>query len=222
MLFENLKIRYKKLLIIILPLLVVMMVTAFFAYSSIATSLGANKAAKEAKTYDIESMDYHLRGNATDYQVELFKELEKAIDSNDDLKIAECVVKNYVTDVYTWTNKQGKWDIGGMSFVYSKQNNAIYYNIKDEVYNLYEKTKKEYGDDSLIEVSDVEITTSYKIDELYEVDGSQYESYYVGCKMTLDSKVDKISGLFTHNGYFTVIKNTDKNGKFEIVVSYGD
>lgn len=221
MLFENLKIRYKKLLIIILPLLVVMMVTAFFAYSSIATSLGANKATKEAKTYDIESMDYHLRGNATDYQVELFKELEKAIDSNDDLKIAECVAKNYIADVYTWTNKKGKWDIGGMSFVYSKHNNAIYYQIKDDVYNLYEKTRKDSGEVNLIEVTNVEVVSSNKNPESFEIEGKTYEAYDVNCKFSL-SGLENIANLISHNGYFTIIKNTDKNGKFEIVVSYGD
>ena len=222
MFFDRLKLHYKKLLIIIIPLFVLMVVALFLAYSSIVSSLGASNSSKVNKSYDIDSMNYHLRGNATDYQVELFKELEKAVNEGDDLKIAECVAKNYVADVYTWTNKQGKWDVGGMSFVYSRYNNSIYYEIKDKVYSLYAKTKEEFGEDALIEVTNVEVEKSSKDSELYEVEGKQYESYYVKCTLTLDSKIDKIKGYFTHHNAFTIIKNTDKDGRFEIVVSYGD
>lgn len=214
----NNKLRYKKMLIIIIPLIILFFVFGFLTYYFGSATFGLNEIANK-KTYDIDEYDYHLRSNATDLQVSLFEELASLIDEGaDDLAIAESVVKNFVADAYTWDNKKGQWDVGGMCYIYSPMKNNFYLKLKDEFYGLLDKYQEENGgNDHILEVSSVEIVSSEKSDSLYEVDGFQYKAYDITCKweFTDDSiyanKIDK-------RMFFKVIKNNDN--RFEIVVNY--
>lgn len=219
--FKNPRFRYKWLLIIIIPLLIIFFILCFLAYKSVLNIAGTDSAASKGKEYYIESMDYRLRNNATDYQITLFKELEDSISENDDIKIAENVVKNYVADVYTWTNKEGKWDVGGMMYVYSKQDLAIYYQIRDGLYQSFKKFEDEFEKENLIEVIDAQVTSSKKTDEEYVVDGSSFDAYEITCEWEY-AGTKKFTRKIAHRAYFTVIKNINNNGRFEIVSVYGD
>lgn len=217
MFFQDVKTRYKKLLIILLPIFIIFLVLVFFILRSLASISGTVSNSKEKR---IDSMNYTLRYNATDYQIELFKELEEAVEEGDGLKISEAIAKNYVADTYTFTNKESKWDVGGMCYVYSKHNNSIYYGIRDSLYQLFEMIIEKYGREGLIEVMQVNVSSSNKASELFEVDGKQFEAYNVGCSVQIDGP-DGIVGAITHNVYFTIINNIEKN-RYEIVELYGD
>lgn len=217
MLFANKKTRYKKLLIILIPLFVSLIVCAFFAYSSISSVLGIGNFSG-GKKYDIDSLDYHLRSNATDYQKELFNELKELInDESDDLAISECVVKNYIADTYTWNNKKGQWDVGGMCYIYSPMKVNFYLKAKDEFYGLLNKYIDEYANDELLEVSNIEVTSSYKGEDKYEVDGNTYDNFVVKAKWEYTPE-SKFAQEVDNNMFFVVIKND--NGRYEIVVNY--
>lgn len=219
MLFEDKRKRYKILLIIILPLIVLLATFSFLTFSSVSSLLGKNQAIKK-DSFDIDEYDYHLRSNATDYQKELFKELKELIDNDaDDLAIAECVAKNYVADTYTWDNKYGQWDVGGMYYVYSPHKNTIYTKIKDKFYGLLDKYQAEYGNTGLLEVTNIEITESHVGDELFEVDGNSYKRFTVNCEWDY-SEDSRFANQVAHVQHFKVIKNND--GRFEIVVGYGN
>ena len=63
--------------------------------------------------------NYTLRKDATEYQRTLFNELEEAKDAYDlmkddetTLEYAEAIVKNFISDFYTWSNKSGRSDVG--------------------------------------------------------------------------------------------------------------
>lgn len=217
MFFQDVKTRYKKLLIILLPIFIIFLVLVFFILRSLASISGTVSNSKEKR---IDSMNYTLRYNATDYQIELFKELEEAVEEGDGLKISEAIAKNYIADTYTFTNKESKWDIGGMCFVYSRHNNSIYYGIRDSLYQLYEMTLEKYGKDGLMEVTEINVLFSKKAENLFEVEGNQYEAYNVGCSMHIEGPYE-IVGPITPDVYFTIINNTDKN-RYEIVELYGD
>lgn len=219
MLFENKEKRYKTLLIFIIPLIVLLLVFSVLTVSSVFSLFG--KTANGPKdTFDINEYDYHLRANATDLQKELFKELQELLaDGTDELAIAESVVKNYVADTYTWDNKYGQWDIGGMYYVYSPHKSTIYKEIKDKFYGLLDKYQEDYGNKGLLEVSNIEITESHIGDNLYEVDGNSYKRYTVRCAWEY-SDSSRFANKVAHKQYFKVIKNND--GRYEIVECYGD
>lgn len=218
MLFENKEKRYKRLLLFIIPLCVLLIVFGVLTYFSIS-SIGKGTTSPKS-SYDIKEYDYHLRSNATDLQKELFKELETLIkDGTDDLSIAESIAKNYVADTYTWDNKKGQWDIGGMHYIYSPLKQSFYYRIKDKFYGFLNKYIDEYGNAGLLEVTNVEIETSEKINELYAVDGKQYECFYVCCKWDY-SENSRFANQISNRQYFRIIKNEE--GRFEIVECFGD
>ena len=217
---ENPKQRYKKILIIILPLFIALIVMLFLSYNSILKSFGSTVAISNEKKYDIESMDYHLRSNATDYQVDIFKELDEAVKAEDEQKIVEGVAKNFIADVYTWTNKKDMWDIGGMCYVYSRYRTIIYYELRDTLYQLMAKSKRQLDDDEQLEVTSVEVTSCTKCSDLFEIEDKKFEAYEVNCHIAL--KGDKVKGYITKNQYLTIIKDTDENGRYEIAVSHGD
>lgn len=212
MFFSDSKKRYKRLIIVIIPLFIGFVVCGFFAYKS-ATSLFGGPT----NVLDIDSMDYHLRSNATDYQVELFNELNSLIqDGTDDLAIAESVVKNFIADAYTWNNKKGQWDVGGMYYVYSPMKANIYYKLKDRFYGLLNKYLDENKGEDLLEVESIEVESSNKQNEKFQVDGKEYDCYIIRCNWAY-SATSKYNDKVDNSMTFYVIKNDD--GRFEIVVN---
>lgn len=219
MFFKNTKLRYKKLLVIIIPLFVALAACGFFTYSSILSTFGNNEIEKK-DSFNINSMDYHLRSNATEYQIELFSELNDLITNEaDDVAIAESVVKNYIADVYTWNNKKGQWDVGGMYYVYSPMKVNIYLKEKDYFYGQLDKYIEEYGSDNLLEVLEIETISAEKSTEKYSVDGKMYDCFAVHCKWEYTSNSNFASEI-DNSMFFEVIKNDD--GRFEIVATYED
>lgn len=219
--FQNPRLRYKKLLIILLPIFIVFVVMLFLSYNAVLKSFGSENAiSNNEKKYDIESMNYHLRSNATDYQIELFEELREAVEADDEQRIIEEVAKNFIADVYTWTNKEDMWDVGGMCYVYSRYKTTTYFELRDNLYQLMAKTKRELEDSEQLLVTGVDISSCTKCNELYQIENNKYEAYDVVCHISYSG--DKIKGYLTHNQYLTIIKNTDEGGRFEIAASHGD
>ena len=218
-LFKDKKYRYRNLILIILPFA---LLVAFFGYmsaDSISSLIGGATSGNKNASSSIESMDYHLINGATNLQKDLFKDLEKAVKSEDDLAIAEAVAKNFVADFYTWTNKAGQFDVGGMYYVYSPQKNTIYNQARNQFYNYVSKYIEKYGQKNILEVSSVEATAT-KEDEQYSIDGNSYDSYYVTCKWTYVDNKGFTEREYKTEEHFNIIKNND--GRFEIVKAYGD
>jgi len=72
---------------------------------------------------DLPSIGYELRPNATDYQLELFDKLIHAHqsfyeeDSTRNLEeYASVIVRNFIADFFTLSNKHSRSDVGGLQF----------------------------------------------------------------------------------------------------------
>ena len=233
-LFKNPKTRMRNLLLVILPFVILIIIFGFISVRSIS-SIASNSSgnSKESYKYSIDSMDYHLRNNATDYQEELFKELSDAVnDGSDKFKIATLVAENFVADFYTWTNKEASYDVGGMYYVYSPQKVTIYHNARDNYYKYLTYYINTFGSDKLLEVESIEATVS-DTTNTYELDGKSYVSYFVTCdwtyknldtfsdiKVILSDSDEESEDGFVTRCYFTIIENED--GRFEIAQAYGD
>ena len=225
-LFKNPKTRKRNLILAILPFVIVAGICGFIAFKSVSSISGnAQGTSKDSYKDSIDSMDYHLRSNATKYQTEHFKDLTKAVeDGSDKYEIARLVAENYVADFYTWSNKDGTYDVGGMYYVYSPQKTTIYTQARNTYYKYVSYYINQFGAKNLLEVENITSTLGDKVGT-YEFEGKKYDSYFVTCEWTYKNEdtfkdISMKSGDgFAKKGYFTII---EKDGRFEIVQAYGD
>ena len=225
-LFKNSKTRKRNLILAILPFVILASICGFIAFKSVSSISGnAQGNSKDSYKDSIDSMDYHLRSNATKYQTELFKDLTKAVeDGSDKYEIAKLVAENYVADFYTWSNKDGTYDVGGMYYVYSPQKTAIYTQARNTYYKYVTYYINQFGAKNLLEVENITPTLGDKVGT-YEFEGKKYDSYFVTCEWTYKNEdtfkdINMKSGDgFVKKEYFTII---EKDGRFEIVQAYGD
>ena len=104
---------------------------------------------------------YSIRGNATDYQKELFNKLEEDyLTSPDSIEVAEDVAMSFVADFFTLSNKQIKNDVGGAQFF----NEEYRINFREKAINSYyfalEQWIMDYGLQNLPTVEDITIIKS--------------------------------------------------------------
>ena len=236
-LFKNHKTRYRNLLLFIIPILIICGVFGYISYKAVKDITGTAKGEEKTSQYknSIESMGYYLRPNATAVQVEYFKELQDLIkDGTNKEEIAACVAKNFVADFYTWSNKDGSYDVGGMFYIYGPAKNVTIAQARNTYYKYLTYYINEFGQDKMLEVASVDTAVEHTP---YDLDGKDYDAYLVTCNWTYKNE-DTFKGLnilmpseaqdgtywhyqdFAKRSYFIVIINED--GRYEIVASFGD
>jgi len=222
-LFKDKKKRYLNLLIVLLPFL---LLTGFFGYKTVDSvrnlvPSGNSSGAKKA-TIDIDEYDYHLRHNATALQKELFEELDSLLrqDPVDEQAVAESVAKNYVADFYTWTNKSGQYDVGGMYYVFADSRVNFYFQARDQFYHYLSTYIKEYGAENLIEVTAVNVEESGQADQFTDVFGRSYPAWFVRVSLTFGDHPNFPFSAFER--YINILVVKRDNGRFEIAQAYGD
>ena len=211
-LFENKKRRGLFLFLFMIPFIVGIaifgMVAVREAKNLISLATGGSTIKEENQ---IKDAGYVLREDATDYQKELFAQLKSAIEVEgaDETTVAGLVAQNYIADFFTWTNKQGQYDVGGMYYVldseyedgtHSKEN--IYQNARDNFYRYLSSYIKEYGATDLLEVENIQLVKCKKSDDKYVLnehvenrqdeqgdwydyrEDHEYDAYEVTCSWT--------------------------------------
>ena len=211
-LFENKKRRGLFLFLFMIPFIAGMVIFGLIAVKEtknlISLATGGTIIKEENQ---IKDAGYVLREDATDYQKELFAELKSAIEVEgaDETTVAGLVAQNYIADFYTWTNKQGQYDVGGMYYVldseyedgtHSKEN--IYQNARDNFYRYLSSYIKEYGATDLLEVENIQLVKCKKSDDKYVLnehvenrqdeqgdwydyrEDHEYDAYEVTCSWT--------------------------------------
>lgn len=155
---------------------------------------------------------YTIGNNPTDVQKEYFNELSKAVEANDPAKIAEYVVKSFVSDYYTWTNKDGNYEVGGVQYIFGTKFTAFQEEARWTFYSDLDLYITQYGRENLIEVASVETTTP-EPGATSTINGEEYEGYYLEANWTYkDSSAIDVS-KFQNRAYFVVVNN---NGRYEI------
>jgi hypothetical protein len=162
---------------------------------------------------------YEISSNATEYQKLIFTELSDVIENEGTpQEYAGSVVKNYVADFYTWSNKKGTYDIGGMQYVYQPEIVNIYNYAKDFFYRDLSYNIQTIGAENLLEVENVEITFS-DFNAKIEYNGQMYQSFYVTANWTYVQKEGFDTTGYQTSGEFSLI---DRDGKIEIYRYYGE
>lgn len=217
-------------LIFILPILIVIVLCGLKIYDEAKSMLGnvtgqeIDSTTKQDNVIEYGGSSYTLRENPTDVQKEYFKELKEACGNSDGSNdsnrlIAELVIKNYISDLYTFSNKYGQYDVSCLSYLYEYQKNELYVQIRDQFYKYINNYINEYGADNLIEVENVEVTVddstfefSFEIDE----DKTEYDAYNAVATWNYVQKDSKFNtSQFATKCYFVVAVRGA--GKLEIV-----
>ena len=220
-LFEDKKKRYLYMTLFILPFVIAIGIFGFVAYKEGKSLYDLLKGNTEVNDdHKIESMNYILRDNATDIQFEYFTELKNAIENPteeiNDKVIAGLVCKNYVVDFYTWTNKQGQYDISAMYYVYTPQKETIFLQARDTFYKYINTYINEYGSSNLLEVESVTVTSTEVEDYEYVSENEEVfeDPILVRCTWTYKENSKFSTVQYPTSSYFLVVK---REGRFEIV-----
>ena len=185
------------------------------------TDTGGTENSMSADTGNSMKNDlYRIGNNPTDVEKEYFQKLTDAIKGGNSEEIAEAVVYNFVSDYFTWTNKDGNYEVGGLQYIYAEKYTKFeewnrWYN-----YSNLDLFISQYGRENLIQVK--EITTevpTFRTDDftVNSVDPAQtYPCYQVQVKWTYEpTSVDLTE--FPDRMRFQVV---DHDGRFEITEFY--
>ena len=164
---------------------------------------------------------YVIGNNPTELYKESFQQLTDAISSGTPEEKAEAVVYNFVNDYFTWTNKDGNYEIGGLQYIYSEK-----YSKFEEWNRWYHQANmdlyiSQYGREHLPEVASIKTDVpTFRTDDftVLSVDPVQtYPCYQVEVSWTWGDNATVDLNDFPHRMRFQVV---DHDGRFEIVEFY--
>lgn len=232
------KLKSSGILTLLLLFTVIGVVIAFgINIFGIVTSSGGDGDTMATESVDNKYTNeyYSIGNNPTDVNKEYFLELNDALkgktiegtngeEVSGDVAIAQSVVKNFICQYYTWTNKDGNYDIGGMQYIYTpKQSDFETYTL----YNFYKDMDKyitQDGTSSLIEVTEVTINSANSVgtytvqipaasSDTGEDQNVDLDCVDVNASWTYDSSTTMSTGSIQNSATFHVVNN---NGRWEI------
>lgn len=166
---------------------------------------------------------YATPSNMTKYQESLFKDLSElvkdydfkaqAVDDQKNLDITSSLIKNFIADFYTWTNKSSTYSVGGQMFVYGDSVIPFQNHVRDTYYKDLDGYIAQYGRKNLPEVDNIEAATVFS--GTYKIGDKEYTSYYGEAHWTYKESEVSTSG-WQNGAIFHIIYN-DAYNKFEIV-----
>lgn len=178
----------------------------------------------------IENKFYTIKNTATVYQRELFDELTKVLADEENLdknKAVELVSEAFLADVFTWSNKDGNYDVGGLQYIYGDMHLSFKEMALTTLYDNFDLIAAQYGTDYLPEVVSVtadvypqegEFTTSFGSHPYYYVYATIDYKEYEPIEGSTDKMVDTSDWMKVFSLY--VVEKED--GRFEIVEFYGE
>ena len=159
--------------------------------------------------------DYQLSDMATAYQKEIFEELTQAKDdyqsSHTDLTkeaYVELVVKNFIADFYTWSNKTGRNDVGGLQFIDEEMKVNFRKQAIDSFYENLDYYLKDYDLTSLLTVNNVTIL-DVNLDDTIEVEDEVIECISVKASWEYEDTSFNDADQFQNEATFILTESND-------------
>lgn len=125
---------------------------------------GCNKDKNEDKTDKtdkvsiVENDVYTTPKAPTKVQIELYNALSEALEEEEEEEIAKLVAQNFVADFYTFKNKTGSEDVGGLTYIPENRREEFLSFASLYAYSNYESIVQEYGNKHLPQIKTVEVT----------------------------------------------------------------
>lgn len=127
-------------------------------------------------------MSYPRSDEETDLMEDIYDNLLLAIEAKDDTKIQEYVAAYFVADFFTWTNKSGREDVGGLTYVLPDARIDFGKYATNYYYVNFDEHLETYGQKGLPEVESYTVESVGASDFIYEKTGSS-DSYDVSLKL---------------------------------------
>ncbi len=127
-------------------------------------------------------MSYPRSDEETDLMEDIYDNLLLAIEAKDDAKIQEYVAAYFVADFFTWTNKSGREDVGGLTYVLPDARIDFGKYATNYYYVNFDEHLETYGQKGLPEVESYTVESVGASDFVYEKIGSS-DSYDVSLKL---------------------------------------
>ena len=145
-----------------------------------------------------------------------FEELNKAVDSGDHVQISSALVKCFVTEYYTWTNKQGNFDIGGIQYIFTDRQSDFASYTRNDYYADMDLYISQLGSKNLMQVSEVTVTDAVESEDMVVLNTAGEEVTYpcvtVTAQWSYESCSMDLSAAQT-GGVFQVVNH---DGRMEI------
>ena len=215
---KKVKARNRKVnqVLVILTLVLTLATSAFMIFNIVQIVLqpsGGSNEVMQTETNRLKNDFYEIGNNPTPIYQDYFKELTAALEANDEQKIAESVVKCFITDYFTWTNKDGNYDVGGSQYIYGEKQLSFIEQSRWQFYSDLDLYIEEYGRENLLEVEEVTITSSaFTPHDDRRLD----DGYYVEASWTYKDSSVLNTNEFMHTGFFYVTKGDLSTDRYEI------
>ncbi len=157
---------------------------------------------------------YTIGNNPTDINREEFQKLTNELKEEDKLKAADALARCFVTEFFTWTNKDGSYEVGGLQYLYGAKFTTFAEEVRWNFYKDLDLYITQLGREELIEVDSITTVANYSLP--YTINNTTYDAFYIEATWTYKpTKLD--TSAFQKTAYFTVINH---DGRLEIVSFY--
>ena len=160
--------------------------------------------------------NYQLSDMATAYQKEIFEELiraQKEYQSNqNDLtkeNYSELVIKNFIADFYTLSNKTGRNDVGGLQFIDKDMRANFRKQAIDSFYESLDYYLKVYDENSLLVVNNVTVL-DVNLEDTIEVEDEVIECISAKANWSYDNTSLEDIEQLQNEATFILTKSNDK------------
>jgi len=193
---------------------------AFNIYRISKSTTGAGKATSLSADTDRSMKNdlYEIGNNPTATEKACFQQLTDAINANDDAAISEAVAKNFVADYFTWTNKDGNYEVGGLQYIYGPKYSSFEEWSRYNYYSDLALYISQQGRENLIQVKEVSTSkdtakapdfTVTSFDDNDTKVTNMLESYEVNLTWTYESNGADTSKFPTAARFF-LVKNDNR------------
>ena len=188
---EKKRMSKKKKVIIIIVILILLIGILIGGYFYLKSKQKVEIPVKVIEVLDsIEGYDYKLEDRDTDVYKEKFLELKKVLESEeiDEKKYASLLAELFAIDLYTIDNKNSKYDVGSLDFIYQEEQEKFKNKVMDSMYKLVEDNTSNKRSQELPIVSNTEIEEIKEID--YTKSEIKLEGYEVILKLSYEKDLE--------------------------------
>lgn len=157
----------------------------------------------------IESYNYILNDNSSDYYKEEFETLKEMLNSEtwDKLEEAKLIAKLYTIDLLSLNNKINKYEVTSSQYFYPSKQDMHTSKVIDTFYNLLEDDAYDDRKQKLPEVSNVEVVDI--TEDTYIIDENEYPCITVNLNITYKEdlgyqKTSKVNLILDNDKYYVV------------------
>lgn len=200
----------KKIIIIAIIAIIVILAVVLGIYFF---NKGNKKEETPTKTVEvldsIEGYDYKLEDRDTNLYKEKFLELKELLEGSEINKetYATLIAELFAIDLYTIDNKNSKYDVGGLDFIYPEEQEEFKNKVIDTMYKLVEDNSTNSRKQELPNVNNIVVTN------IEETQYTKGETILDGYKIHLTLSYEKELG-YDEN---IVITLTNENEKLYVV-----